>query len=99
MAFDYKIFWTDEALENLEEILDYLTNNWTQREVDNFKKILSRQVSLIEKYPKIFPVSNYRPGLRKAILSKQTTVFYKLSGQIIYIVYLFNSKRDIERIK
>jgi len=36
MASDYKIFWTDEAINNLEDTLDYLNNKWTQRETDNF---------------------------------------------------------------
>lgn len=36
MVFDYKIFWTNEALNNLEDILDYLINRWTQREIVNF---------------------------------------------------------------
>jgi len=40
MAYDYKLFWSDEAINNLESILDYLQNHWTQREVDHFKKQL-----------------------------------------------------------
>jgi len=41
---DYKIFWTKEAIRNLEEIIDYLYSKWTQREVDNFKTKLSKQI-------------------------------------------------------
>jgi|GEM_PF-5923117 len=33
---DYKVFWTQEAIRNLEELIDYLYAKWTQREVDNF---------------------------------------------------------------
>jgi hypothetical protein len=35
---DYKIFWTDEALNNLERILDYLQENWTQKEIDKINR-------------------------------------------------------------
>ncbi len=38
MAYDYRLFWSDEAINNLESILDYLQGSWTQREVDKFKK-------------------------------------------------------------
>jgi plasmid stabilization system protein ParE len=99
MAFDYKILWTDEAINNLESILDYLTNRWTQHEIDNFKKQLSKQISLIGHNPNLFPVSQYNPRLRKAVLSKQTTIFYEVSGQLIYLVYLFNNKQNIEKIR
>ena len=44
MASDFKIYWTAEAINNLESILEYLTNRWTQREVDNFKKTLGMQI-------------------------------------------------------
>ena len=99
MVSDYKIFWTNEAINNLENIFDYLNNRWSQREIDNFKKQLSKQISLIEQNPKLFPISQYNPRLRKAVLSKQTTIFYEVSGQVIYLVYLFNNNQDIERIK
>ena len=36
MAFEYKILWTNEAIKNLEKILDYLQKRWTRREMDNF---------------------------------------------------------------
>ena len=99
MDSDYKVFWTDEAIRNLESILDYLNKNWTQREVDNFRKKLGKQIDLIEKNPKLFPISNLNRRLRKAVLSKQTTIFYELSGQVLYLVYLFNNKQSIERIR
>ncbi len=36
MDSDFKVVWTDEAIDNLESILDYLDHIWTQRETDNF---------------------------------------------------------------
>ncbi len=42
MASDYKIFWTNEAIDNLESILGYLNVRWTQCEIDNFKKKLAK---------------------------------------------------------
>lgn len=99
MASDYKIFWTDEAINNLEDTIDYLNNRWTQREIDNFKNRLSKQIGLIQQNPSLFPISQYNSRLRKAVLSKQTTIFFEVTGQIIYLVYLFNNKQDIEKIK
>jgi len=99
MAYDYKLFWSDEAINNLEEILDYLHSRWTQREVDKFKKRLSKQLDLVTRNPKLFPKSDFNPSLRKAVLSKQTTIFYKISSDTINLVYLFNSRQDIQKIQ
>lgn len=99
MDSDYKVFWTDEAIKNLESILTYLKENWTQREIDNFRKKLGKQIDLIEKNPKLFPLSKYNRRLRKAVLSKHSTIFYELSGHVIYLVYLFNNKQNINKIR
>jgi plasmid stabilization system protein ParE len=96
---DYKIFWSDESLNNLEAVLSYLETEWTEREVTIFKKKLSKQLELIQKNPKLFPISNLKPRLRKAVLSKQTTIFYELKGFEIHIAYLFSNRMDIRRIK
>jgi hypothetical protein len=99
MACDLKIFWTVEAVNNLGDILDYLNNRWSERETNIFKKRLSKLISLIEQNPNLFPISHFYFRLRKAVLSRQTTVFYEVSGQIIYIVYLFNNMQDVGRIE
>ncbi len=96
---DCKVFWTDEAIKNLGEILDYLIQNWSQKEVLQFKMKLARQIDVIMKFPQMFPVSEYNPKLRKAVLSKQTTLFYQVKENVIYLVYLFVNHKDIGRIK
>ena len=96
---DYKIFWTQEAVRNFEDIVTYLENKWTQREVVNFKLKLSRQIDLISQNPKMFPISSYQPRLRKAVLSKQTSIYYELKSKNIYLTYIFVNYKNVKRIK
>ena len=95
----YNLHWTQESIRNLENILDYLKSNWSEKEVNNFKIKLSKQLDLICRFPFIFPKSEYQNRLRKAILSKQTTVFYEVRGSDIFITYIFVNKQSITRIK
>lgn len=99
MAYKYKLYWSQESLENLEDILFYLNSKWTLREVDNFKKLLSKQIEIILTFPEIFPKSVIQPRLRKAVLSKQTIVFYEVNEDRITIVYLFVVKKNPNQIK
>ena len=71
----YKLRWSEESVKNLEEVLDDIKSKWSDKEVDHFKKKLSHQLQLILKNPQLFPVSNRKPGLRKAVMSKQTSIF------------------------
>ncbi len=99
MAYDYTVFWSAEAIINLESILDYLQRRWTQREVDKFKNQLGKQLNLIISNPKLFPISDYNPRLRKAVLSKQTSIFYEVSENRINVVYIFDNRQDIQKLK
>ena len=96
---DYKLRQSDESIGNLEEILDYLHNKWTDKEVNNFKKKLSHQIDLIIQNPFMFPSSIHKNNLRKAVLSKQTTIFYEIIDKVIFLAYIHVNKKDIERIK
>ncbi|NOX48442.1 MAG: type II toxin-antitoxin system RelE/ParE family toxin [Chlorobi bacterium] len=96
---DYKIFWTEEAIHNLEEIIDYLSTRWTQREIDKFKSKLSKQIDLIKRNPRMFPVSTFQPRLRKAVLSRETSVFYETIDNVIYITYVFVNHKSTLRLK
>ena len=96
---DYKLFWTEEAIDNLEDILDYMIQNWSQKEVDNFKNKLRKHLELVSRFPLMFPISDYNPRLRKAVLNKQTTVYFEIKNGMIYLAYLFVNKRNINRIK
>lgn len=95
---EYKLYWTDEALRNLDEILVYLANHWTHVEINHFKQKLSKMLDLIINNPFLFPISVYNKRLRKAVLSKQTTIFYEVKDNKIYLAYLFVNKKSIGRI-
>jgi len=96
---DYKLFWSDEAQDNLSGIISYLESEWSEKELVSFKEKLSRQLELIAKNPRIFPVSEVQPRLRKAVLSKHTTIFYEVKGYEIHLAYLFSNRMDIKRLK
>ncbi len=95
----YEIRWSQESIDNLEDILEYLKSNWTEREILKFKNNLGFTLNLISKNPLMFPVSKYNKRLRMSVLSKQTSIFYEVQGQIIFLVYLFANKTNIEKVR
>jgi plasmid stabilization system protein ParE len=44
---DYKLRWSKESITDLKDILSYLSKNWSEKILNNFKKKLSRQLDLI----------------------------------------------------
>ena len=37
MKSGYKLLWSDRALADLQNIISYLTENWTQKEIQKLK--------------------------------------------------------------
>lgn len=93
MKSTYRLIWSDEALNNLKYIIDYLENRWTKREIKKFALLLDKQLKLIEDNPFLFAESDKSNGLRKSVLSKQTTIYYRIIGYEIRIITLFDNRQ------
>ena len=89
-----KILWSEQSLSNLENILNNLDSNWTEREVAKFKGQLNRNLEIIPQYPMIFPESKAKPGLRKAVLNKQVSIIYQELDDAVRIAYLIDNWQE-----
>ncbi|MEO5571275.1 MAG: type II toxin-antitoxin system RelE/ParE family toxin [Bacteroidia bacterium] len=68
MKSGYKIIWTDEAKFNLLQIITYLENTWTEKEIKKFYTKLEETISLISSNPKLFRLTDKRKNVRKCVL-------------------------------
>ncbi len=98
MKSTYKVIWSDEALKNLKGIIIYLENFWTEREIQKFSQLLDKQLKRIEKNPFLFADGAKSNGLRKSVLSKQTTIYYRINQYEIHIVTLFDNRQNPDRL-
>ncbi|MBD3330980.1 type II toxin-antitoxin system RelE/ParE family toxin [Candidatus Peregrinibacteria bacterium] len=95
----YKLRWSEESIRTLDEIIDDIRRKWTELEVNNFKLKLSHQLNLIKQNPLMFPASSRHPSLRKAVLSKQTTVFYVIQDETVFLAYIHLNRKDDGSLK
>ena len=98
MKNTYKLIWSDEALNNLKGIVDQLENRWTKREIKKFALLLEKQLKSIEENPFLFAESNKSNGLRKSVLSGQTTIYYRIIDYEIRIITLFDNRQNPNRL-
>lgn len=93
MKNGYKILWTKEANDNLDSILKYLEENWTEKEIRKFAQKLNTRINIIKQNPKAFPFLISKIELRKSVLTRQTTIYYKVKKDSIVIVALFDNRK------
>lgn len=97
MANGFKIRWTVHALSELSATIKYLEENWTEKELIQFAKAIDNTVEIISRYPHIYPVSNKKRNVRKAIVDKNNTIYYRLVHGSIEILSVFGTKQDPEK--
>lgn len=99
MKSGYKLHWSERALADLKNIIDYLTQNWTERDIRNFAKRLDKRLEVIVINPKLFPKTSRRKGVRKSVLSKHTIIYYQTAGTIVNILTLFDPRQDPKKLR
>jgi len=86
--------WTDRSLSNSETIRDYLQYHFTQRELDNYYKLLESFEKIVVVFPFLYPQTDKNNNVRRAVLSKQLSVFYISEQNAITIVAVLDNRMD-----
>lgn len=95
MGDGYRLFWSRNALNDLQKIINYLSENWTKREVRNFARRLDKRLNLIVLNPRLFPsTSKPRRNLRRSVLTPHITIYYVTARKKITVVRLFDNRQN-----
>jgi len=78
----------------LDKLLLFLEDDWSIKAKKDFLLKLEESFKHIQKLPASFPESNKIPGLRKCIVTRQTTIFYSYSDTTIFLVSIFDNRQD-----
>ncbi len=67
--------WSLEAEEAFDRIIEYLENNWTEKEIQNFVRKTHMVIGQIENNPYQFKASRFHE-IRKAVITRHNSLFY-----------------------
>ena len=86
------------AERKLDKLFDYLTTKWSIKVKNEFIEKLDKSILAIKEQPESFPSSEKRKGLRKCVVTKQTTLYYKFNKNEIKIVTLFDTRKNPKKL-
>jgi plasmid stabilization system protein ParE len=92
MTTIFNLLITKEAAEDIQQINQYLIENWSERVRDNFIKKLKNSVATIQRMPYAFPISEQKPDLRKCVISPQVSLYYILKENSVIIVSVLSNR-------
>ena len=93
-----EVIWTDEANDNLDEIIEYLEKNWANKEIHDFFTRLDESIEAIRKNPGSYKNSVRKSGVKEFQHSKQTTIFYTYDDNAVYVLLLWINKKDFRNL-
>jgi plasmid stabilization system protein ParE len=73
----YKIIWAPEAIQTLEKIVIYLSDNWSDKEVSNFLDKVENTIKILEKNPSLFRGS-VSQNVHEALITKHNLLLYQI---------------------
>lgn len=101
MDSDMEIIWSAKAKTTFYLVLNYLDENWTERETFQFFNRTQLTINAIIKNPHLFPASAKNKKIRRAIVDKNNSFYYKIDtyNQKIHLLTFFDSRQDPQKLR
>ena len=99
MKSGYRILWTDFALSELEKTIEYLEENWTEKELRNLATKLEEILSLISQNPNLFQASEIKKDIRRVVILTHNTLYYRIVNDQIEIISFFSNRQSPKKRK
>ena len=98
MKNTFKIIWTSRALSDLKNIISYLEENWTLIEIQKFARLLDLQLNRLIIHPFLIPESNKYKKIRKSVLTRQISIYYRVINHEIQVISLFDNRQNPKKL-
>jgi len=93
-----QIIWSPLSEKDFENILDYLKSNWDKKVVEKFIDITDQLIYQISINPKQYPIINKSKRIRKCVITKHNTLFYRDRKDFIDVLRLFDTRQDPKKL-
>ncbi|MBZ0202635.1 MAG: type II toxin-antitoxin system RelE/ParE family toxin [Ignavibacteria bacterium] len=94
-----EIKFSSKAERDFVSIIEYLENNWSLTEIRRFNKIFKKRIQTIKLFPYSYPSLSNRNNIRKCVLMKQITLYYRINENEIIILSLYDSRQNPSKLK
>lgn len=92
-----KILWSKRADKKFDKILEYLLEEWGKRVTRIFVKKVYNFLEILSEYPEIGTIENEEKGIRGFTVVKEIDLFYKVTGDKIFLLDFFDNRQSPEK--
>ncbi len=87
------IKWTEIALADYKQIVDYLLQKWPFSVALDFVNTVETRVKTLAQFPGIGIISQKEPGIRSIILTKHNRLYYRFDNNLLEILAIFDTRQ------
>ena len=89
----FEIRWSVKARQSFREVIVQIESKWTQREIVDFITKADRVFNIISTSPFIYRETQLE-NIRKAVITKQTSVYYRIESSYIELLFFWDNRQD-----
>ncbi len=94
-----QVIWSPLAENDFASILQYLQENWDSVVVSKFIELTDEIIKQVTINPKQFPVIQKSKRIRKCVITKHNTLFYRERKYYIDVLRIYDTRQDPKKLK
>lgn len=94
----FELIWTRPAIQDTLVIRSYLEENFSNREINKFLKLLLSFEESVVGFPEMHTEFSKAKKLRRAVLNKNLSVYYKVTNRKITVISVLDNRANHSKL-
>jgi len=96
-----KITWSPGAINDFLQIIAYLEENWTEKEIQKFTDRIDEKLAVLQQHPRLGSPSQKKSNVHQTVVHKKVILIYKYKPlkKEILLLSLWNTQQDPEKMR
>ena len=94
-----QVIWSPQSENDLSSILEYLQEHWEKQVLNKFIDIVDEVVKQISLNPKQFPIIQKQRKIRKCVITKHNSLYYRDRKGFVDILRIYDNRQDPRKLK
>jgi plasmid stabilization system protein ParE len=94
-----QVIWSPQSESDLLQIVDYLQKNWEVKVAIKFIDIIDDIINQISLNPRQFPIIQKKMKIRKCVITKHNSLYYRERKDFINILRIYDNRQDPHKLR
>lgn len=95
----YEIEFSKRSLSELKKTIDFLLINWSFKTAMEFLEKFFLKINNISQHPYAYSKSALCRNIRRCVVTKHVTLYYKIKKYKIFVLFLFDNRQSPDKLK